>query len=391
MISILLVSQSAILKQAHSDSIIPRDKVVTFDTQQWYNNFRDAVVNPDTDKLYIVDALAINGSTGSIAVLNASNFEIIATIKEKYYPDGVFLNPLTGSLYVSHSCNCPEGKSLTIINGTTDRVMGTINNVAGKQVFINPVSNKIYATNSSSMSIIDGSTNKLLRTTTFGNYNSDSIWLATINPTLNAIYGFENKTLATLDLGTDNIIYSNITINTVPNEDAIDNIILDMVVNPNTNVIYLYNRPIFPAPAPNEGASIPVGYLAAINATSGAIISDNLAEMRAFYFDIVVNSDRNVVYATTGGNSFIAIDGSSNEIIDQYNFSIDPLSGFSPRSIVSNSATNSLYFIDPTAIIIVSESSVVPEFGAAGATIITAVVMIGALLIVRSRWHIKRN
>ena len=98
---------------------------------QWYNNLAGAEINPATDKLYVVDALSVSGPiVGSINIHNASTLELISTISEKYYPSDVVLNPVTNSLYVSHTCNCPQGKSLTVIDGNTDSVIGTIDGLA---------------------------------------------------------------------------------------------------------------------------------------------------------------------------------------------------------------------------------------------------------------------
>jgi hypothetical protein len=71
-------------------------------------------------------------------------------------------------------------------------------------------------------------------------------------------------------------------------------------------------------------------------------------ENNLFFSDMVVNADRNTVYATAGSNGFIAIEGSNSKIIDEYIFPIDPLSGFNPRTILNNDATKARrmeYFI----------------------------------------------
>lgn len=362
---ILVVGIPDTYRTAYATSITESD-IVEHDSV--HDNLGDAALNSRTNKLYFVDKDTNGVGRGMLFVLNATaNLKTISSISENAYPSKLAINEETNTIYVLHSCNCQEGKSVSIANGRTDEIVGSIDNVTGAiptSIHVNSLTNKIYVSDGHEISVIDGKTNKVLKTSSFGKDNSNyEVFLMTINPAKNIIYGFDSiKQIVSINLDSLALSYSNTTIGRTPNASAIDNRPLNMIVNPNTHILYVINEAVFPPPGPGEGAPIPIAYLVAVNATSGKVISDNVAELRGLRFHLQINSEKNIVYVSNGISLISVIDVHSNNLKEEYYYKTGSLPSFYPRIMLRNPATNSLYFVDPGAIIVVPEVNVIPEF-----------------------------
>ena len=342
----------------------PGEKVKVFDKDKWFDNLSSAAVNEQNSKLYVVDIMSSassNGTaSGSIIVLNSSTFDRISTIPEDYYPSDIVLNPVTGYFYVSHSCNCPQGKGLTVLDGSNDKKIKTIENIAGMTIFVNPLLNKIYAANSSAVTIIDGNSNQILATRSLEK-SGDQERLLAFNPANNIIYGMDqNFALASWDIETGANLYTTSALNIPLPDGALGNKVVHLNANPKTNIVYVMTMPIFPPPGPTQGAPIPSYYATAINGTSGKILAANLASGGGFWSSLVVNSERNIVFLYHG-NSFEAIDGSTNQVVGQYFVDIGTNNIYF-RKMIIHPETNTLYLIAVNGIAFVPGSSIVPEF-----------------------------
>jgi len=137
------------------------------------NNPTAIVVNPVSNKVYVASY------NGSMAVIDG------ATLDTSYLPfNPIFLalNPATNTLYLS------TPSKVVAIDGTTNATLGTITVTAGGAIAVNPVTNRVYAINSTGLAatldVINGATNTLL--TTVSTYlDSDQI---AINTLTNRIY-----------------------------------------------------------------------------------------------------------------------------------------------------------------------------------------------------------
>lgn len=209
--------------------------VVPIDAYFWQNGI---ALNSHTNKIYLVN------NADSIEVYDGSHFGYMRTISESYYPHVVAANPATDMIYVSHPCYCDGGDTISVIDGKSDQIIKTITAVMHSGVLINQATNKIYVANGSAIAVIDGSTNTLSDTRFFDLGDNEFVGLMDINPITNIAYGItEKKALVALDLDTLTLTRTNIILETSRYENATDNYIRKMIVNPNTNILYiLYPR-----------------------------------------------------------------------------------------------------------------------------------------------------
>ena len=90
-------------------------KVASIDSYFWTPGI---AINPHSNKVYIASS-----SPNELTVYNATDYSRLGTIPENYDPFAVAVNPVTDNIYVSHSCNCEQGKLITVIDGKTDKVI----------------------------------------------------------------------------------------------------------------------------------------------------------------------------------------------------------------------------------------------------------------------------
>jgi methane/ammonia monooxygenase subunit B len=319
-------------------------------------NLRGAAINDDNGKLYITDS---EFPKGFVSILNATTLEQIENITTDIpYASDIAIDETSNIVYLTYECYCPEASKITVINSTSDKVIGSVDakDYPALKPVVDPFADKIYAiTNGSFMSVIDlnsGNVSKIRIDTktskdvaTFGLGTYD-LALTPIPNTAYILDGERNSIIALRDNGTK-IVY-NVTIDSVPDKYAVDNRLVRMVVNPDTNILYVVNEMIFPPPSSNVGASIPTAYIAAINGSSGKILSENITKVNSFFFDLTVDPKRNIIYSLSGRN-FVAINGSDNKVIDNYPYTTP--GSFYPRKILANSETNTLYLVAPTGIL----------------------------------------
>lgn len=343
-----------------------------------FPNLSDAAINPNTGKLYLVNMSDAVGesSGGHVAVFHTTLNGAIAhstNIPVSFYPSNLVINPNTNTIYLLHNFNCPEGSTVTVIDGNTDNVTGNIeDNMVMRNwahgiydILVNPVINRIYVSNGTAMSIIDGNRNEVLDTIAIvagGSSNLEDIKhendkfvrLMAISPENNLIYGVRegNRTLAILDLRSNSIINTDTRLNAVLRENAIDSYPVDMIINSETSILYIMNQAIIPQ-HPDAGISIPTADIIAVNASTGEIISESMAEVQNFHFDLTLDAKQNRLYALSGSNSFVAIDTSNNKVIGKFYFETGELPNFYPRMVL-NPETGILYFVGSDAIIAIS-------------------------------------
>jgi YVTN family beta-propeller protein len=109
-----------------------------------------------------------------VAVINASTGTVLGSVGVGDNPAGVAVNPVTGRVYVANfGSGSTALDTVSVISGST--VVGTIPvGDAPDQIAVNPVTNRIFVTNhghgnnygeeGSSISVIDGSTDTVIKT-----------------------------------------------------------------------------------------------------------------------------------------------------------------------------------------------------------------------------------
>lgn len=244
-------------------------------------------VNPTTNMIYVVESIA---NPPEIAVINGSTNTIMQTIHIPFvqgagHPYFDTVNPVTNMIYVTYYDGEHFGKAgssggyIFVINGTTNSyVNGTFVNGFPNGIAVNQKTNKIYSADFagyspgpySLISVMDGSTNSVVDSINVTRYPS----LVAVNPTTNMIYATDTSgKLEVIDGITDSIVSeipinnpTGIAINLDSNKiyvssqgnssnisviDGSSNQVLgvipvesspnELVINPNTNRIYVAN------------------------------------------------------------------------------------------------------------------------------------------------------
>lgn len=128
---------------------------------------------------------------------------VVAQIFNEGAPDSVAVNPVTNKIYVA---NFSTVGTCNVIDGATNTVTATL--TTGSFPFalaVNPVTNKIYVLsflNNGSVSVIDGATNTVLSTTGIPTNPSG----LGINPLTNKIYVATFEQVTVIDGATDTVV-----------------------------------------------------------------------------------------------------------------------------------------------------------------------------------------
>ncbi|MGH9980766.1 MAG: hypothetical protein ACRD6U_04330 [Nitrososphaeraceae archaeon] len=336
----------------------------------------DSTINTKTNKLYLKFK-----DSSTIGIIDFEKNELNYIINENYmdfineYYNGIDiikLNPKTNTIFV---LNIKLG-TLSLIDGTTNKITNSIFIGDTRDMAINSVTNKIYITEVKSQSLYVLDIEKVLR----GFYSKEELILPNIdfvesenivvNPKTNTIYAKINYPTLLLELDgktieiiknvtLDEFITGRITINPTTNtiyaignsnsifainaktneiisyipiyNESDDRIISDVTINPTTNTIYAI------------GDSSEIIHI--INAKTNEIIKNVTITGvydRSTISDIAVNPKTNIIYIAQY-RTLLVMDGTTNEIIGH--FTID--NGID--TIAVNSETNTIYATNPSS------------------------------------------
>jgi DNA-binding beta-propeller fold protein YncE len=241
--------------------------------------------------------------------------------------------------------------SITIINGTTNKVVDSIRDVTDLvSISSNPQTNMIYAASSDSITIINGTTNLLVNEIT---PDSDAIFeKVNVNPQTNMIYitGYTfyldtdsvSGFVSVIDGRTDQLV-KNITMDSDMTPTDID-------VNPETNLIYVVGRN---DSSTNEfySDSASGGFVSVIDGRTDQLVKNITMDSDVTSMSVGVNPQTNKVYVTgylsfDSASSFVSvIDGTTNEVVD-YNSLIHIGSS---EEIALNPKTNLIYVVSSSS------------------------------------------
>ncbi|HUK43576.1 MAG TPA: YncE family protein [Candidatus Bathyarchaeia archaeon] len=149
-------------------------------------------INSTTNKIYVS-----NRRDNTVSVINGATNTVIKTISVGSHPTWEDVNPITNKIYVVNNGN-GQGTTLSVIDGNTDTVTTTV--TVGnypQSVSVDPVRNKVYVANycgnqfgcnatpaPGTVSVIDGATNHVTATVTVG-YGPAIVF---VNAVTNKIY-----------------------------------------------------------------------------------------------------------------------------------------------------------------------------------------------------------
>src|SRR5205823_5275389 len=140
-----------------------------------------AAVNPKTNMVYVT-----NKKSDTISVINGTTDKVVDTIQQVGGPKSIAVNPNTNRIYVSITNN-----TIYVIDGTTDKEYSDIpvgyisNNIA-----VNPNTNRIYGDiggHANRIFVINGSSSTLMTTFVSGNVSYSPVSLA-VDPIMNILY-----------------------------------------------------------------------------------------------------------------------------------------------------------------------------------------------------------
>jgi len=281
-------------------------------------------VNPTTNKIYV-------NSGNSISVIDGTTNKVTDTISSYIYdqPSAIAVNPITNTIYVANILRIqsdPERSTshwsdVTVIDGATNKITARIPLEWSEpySIAVNPTTNKIYVPDLDGVTVIDGATNNV--TKIFFSYHSGASKIA-VNPITNKIYGDHESDLWVID-GFTNAITDKIIISTYSS-------VRDVAVNPATNKIYVQL-------ASSQEPSVSV-----IDGATNTITATIIPVGRA----LVVNPTTNTVYSTgPGGDTTPHINGTISVSDGTTNKITSTIGGVEPGSfeMAVNPTTNTIY------------------------------------------------
>ncbi|MGH9922092.1 MAG: YncE family protein, partial [Nitrososphaerales archaeon] len=281
---------------------------------------RGLAVNPDTNKIYVT-----NYESASVSVIDGNTNTLVANITVGVFPAQVAVNPTNDKVYVIH--RGAPGSIVSVIDGETNTIIETIEiGFDAIGLAVNANTDKIYVSYSNSTGslifVIDGSLNEIVDTLSF------SSGLIAVNPATNRLYTLSGKQINAIDGETNTIIETN---------EIGDHRAIHLVVNPNTNMIYVLNSD---SPTPDIGGlAIPMGSLFVIDGSMDRIIANFTVGLSPA--GMAINPDTNTLYVTLShARSVLVIDGNTNKVVDEIKITN------SPMEIAVNSKTNIVYVVN---------------------------------------------
>ncbi len=107
-------------------------------------------INPQTNKIYVIDSI------DTIYIIDANLDKVIKSIKLK--SNNIAVNPQTNRIYVTNF----ENGTVSVIDGVTNNLIYTIDDIATGGITVDSKTNRIYITTTWGADVIDGGTNKKL-------------------------------------------------------------------------------------------------------------------------------------------------------------------------------------------------------------------------------------
>jgi YVTN family beta-propeller protein len=282
-------------------------------------------VNPNTNTIYVASY-----DSSTVSVIDGTTNSLMGSINVGGAPSDVAVNPNTNTIYVASSDpdTFSVSGTVSVISGTTNRVVRniTMDGSSPTSVAVNPTTNTIYVASydSNITSVIDGKTNRVVKNITMDGSPPTSV---AVNNATNTIYvaSYDSSTVSVIDGTTTNRVVRNITMDSSPPSDV--------AVNPNTNTIYV-------ASYDSSTVSVIDGTITngmRISGSTSGLESEEIAVLSR-PSDVVVNPNTNTIYVVeSGSNTVSVISGTTNRVVDRIDV------GSTPGYIAVNPNTNTIY------------------------------------------------
>ncbi len=182
----------------------------------------DLAVDPTTDTVYASNGIAV-------FVINGATDKVLRTIHVKNSGLAIAVNPTTNTVYLAN------GKSISVMNGATDKVLRTIHLYAGiTAIAVDSTTDTVYVgmsqnssatyfdkTDAKTLSVINGATDKVTGII-------DAAGLVAVDPTTDTLYLANGKSISVVNGATDKVT------STVHAESAG----IGLAVDPTTDTVY---------------------------------------------------------------------------------------------------------------------------------------------------------
>ena len=294
--------------------------------------------NPVTNTVYVTNPGFIGSSPGQpvvcnsydVSVINGSTNTVLSPITVGLNPFGLAVNPKTNMIYVANiggagvdPCGSEPSSTVSVIDGSTNNVVNTVTVGLGPAfVAVNPKTNKIYVTvnggcctDGNTVAVIDGSTNTVVDTIVL----SDDPFIVAVNPRKNLVYvthAFADK-ITVIDGATD----------TVKATFSIGSEARAIAFDPNGKFVYVAARN--------------TNQLAVVDASKNTVVQYIPVGSRPH--GVVFNPDNGRIYVTNRNDGTVSvIDSSTRSVVATV-----PVGGF-PRFLDLNPRTNLLYVPNAT-------------------------------------------
>ena len=257
-------------------------------------------VDHSTDLIYVT-----NQESDSITVIDGRTQIVVnKNIPVGTFPHVVAVNPITDKIYVTNWGTVDINSSIvSVIDGTTNRVIAKVpTGNSPHSVVVNPKTNMAYVSNEddNTVSVIDGNTYKVVKSIEVGNSPADIV----VNEASNLIY------VANQDDDTVSVINGSKALGTVIGSISSGSQPHGEGFNQRTNTLYVSNVGSNTVTVVNGTTNSPIGSI---------LIGDpNLADDFDFASHMAVNPNDNLVYVTSqDANAITVINGTTNRVIGQ--------------------------------------------------------------------------
>lgn len=206
---------------SNSVSVIDGSRNTVIDTIKVGGHPLGIAVNQYTNKIYVTNFESVN-----VSVIDGETDKVIANISNAgFRPYKLAIDTRTNLVYVASSSLA----IVSVIDGSTDRVLSniTLNRGMINGIAVNPNTGIAYVTHDSSnfVSIVDISSGKPVEMLIVG----DRVFDVAVDPTSNSFYVLELGGVSVID-GSTNRVLANITLNSYMQGAA---------VNSRTNIVYV--------------------------------------------------------------------------------------------------------------------------------------------------------
>jgi YVTN family beta-propeller protein len=238
----------------------------------------------------------------------------IETITGFSAPYGIALNPGNGLVYVSNYGQFNTTGTVSVINGTTNTIVGNIHVGKNPQAIVyNPANGFLYVANtlSNTLSIINGTSNFLVGSIPVGDFPGKNPTGIAANSINNTVYvtNMGANTVSVIN-GTSNVVVENVTLNTSEGAGRGFFSPAGIAYDSDNGNLYVANRGL-------DTVSV-------INGTSNSLI-DEIPIDGVAPSGIVYNAANNYIYVTsTGSNKVSVINGTTNAVVEDIPVGLGP-------------------------------------------------------------------